>query len=60
MYFVSLIKPLLFIKVGQNIYSRTKPKCLSAPGLLKGKLVKQLLRLMEERLFFLFVEFRTS
>lgn len=58
-YFVSLIKPLLFMKVGQKIYGSMEGKCLSTPGLLKGKLVKQLLRLIEERLFSLFVEFRT-
>lgn len=45
-YFVSLIKPLLFMKVGQKAYDRMEGKFLSAPGLLKGKFVKQLLRLM--------------
>lgn len=45
MYFVSFIKPLLFMKVGQKIYDRMEGKFLSAPGLLKGKFVKQLLRL---------------
>lgn len=45
-YFVSLTKTLLFMKVGQKIFDRLEGKFLSAPGLLKGKFVKQLLRLM--------------
>lgn len=45
-YCLSLIKPLLFMKVGQKIYDRMEGKFLSASGLLKGKFVKKLLRLM--------------
>lgn len=52
-YFVSLIKPLLFMKVGEKIYDRMEGKFLSASGLLKGKFVKQLLRLMAKFFSFL-------
>lgn len=52
-YFVNSIKPLLFMKVGQKIHDRMEGKFLSAPGLPKGKFVKQLLRLMA--IFFSFL-----
>lgn len=41
------------MKVGQKIYDRMEGKFLSAPGLLKGKFVKQLLRLMAHFFSFL-------
>lgn len=52
-YFVCLTKPLLFMNVGQKVYNRMEGKFLTAPGLLKGKFVKQLLKLMANFFSFL-------
>lgn len=53
LHILCLTKPLLFMNIGQKVYNRMEGKFLSAPGLLKGKFVKQLLKLMANFFSFL-------